>query len=89
MGLVSFMDIDFCYEILLYLVSLYYSIFSNLLNQNLHKVKAQKRKLESFVKRYSFKFWALQSYILYLYILYVVHCIITSAECIKISQKTI
>ena len=37
MGLDSFVEIDFCYEILSYLVSLYSPIFSNLLNQNLHK----------------------------------------------------
>ena len=37
MGLGSFVEIDFCYEILSYLVSLYSPIFSNLLNQNLHK----------------------------------------------------
>ena len=48
----------FCYEILFYLVSSYSPILSNLLNQNLQNIKTSKRKLESFVQRYSFKFRA-------------------------------
>ena len=35
-----------------------FSIFSNLLNQIYTNVKTSKRKLEGFVQRYSFKFWA-------------------------------
>ena len=46
MGLGSFVDIDFCYEILLYLVSLHSPIFSNLLDQNLQKFKTPKRNLD-------------------------------------------
>ena len=45
MGLGSFVDIDFCYEILLYLFFLHSPIFSNLLDQNLQKFKTPKRKL--------------------------------------------
>ena len=58
MGLGSFVDIDFCYEILLYLVSLHSPFFSNLSNKNLQNVKTPKRKLKGFVERYSFKFRA-------------------------------
>ena len=52
------MGFYFCYEILFYLVSSYSPFLSNLLNQNLQNVKTPKRKLESFVQRYSFKFRA-------------------------------
>jgi len=67
MGLGSFVDINiFFYEILFYLVSIYSPFLSNLLNQNLQNVKTPKRKLWSFVQRYSFKFRTLK----YLYTSY-------------------
>ena len=59
MGLGSFVDINiFVYEIFFYLFSLYSPFLLNLLNQNLQYIKTPKRKLESFVQWYSFKFWA-------------------------------
>ena len=62
MGLGSFVDINiFCYEIFFCLTSSYSPFFSNLLNQHLKNVKTPKRKLESFVQRYSFKFRALDN----------------------------
>ena len=58
MGLGSFVEISI-FVMKYFLFSFFiFSILSNLLNQNLHKVKTPKRKLESFVQQYSFKFRA-------------------------------
>ena len=57
MGLGSFVDINiFVYEIFFHLFSLYFPFLLNLLNQNLPNVETPKRKLGSFVQRYSSKF---------------------------------
>jgi len=59
MGLGSFVDINIFvmkYYFILFLHILHF--FLNLLNQNLNKRKDPKRKLVSFVQRYSFKFRA-------------------------------
>jgi len=62
-GLGSLVDIYiYVLNIFFYLVSSYSPFLSNLLNQNLQNVKTPKRKLWSFVQRYSFKFWALAAY---------------------------
>ena len=50
---------QFCYEIFFSFSFSYSPFLSNLLNQNLKNIKTPKRKLESFVQRYSFKFRAL------------------------------
>ena len=58
MGLGRFVEISI-FVMKYFLFSFFiFSILSNLLNQNLHKVKTPKRKLESFVQQYSFKFRA-------------------------------
>ena len=48
----------FCFEILFYLVSLYFTIFFESLKSKSTQ-KSPKRKLGGFVQRYSFKFRAL------------------------------
>ena len=58
MGLGSFVDI-FVMKYFFYLVSSHSPFLSNLLNQNLQNVEISKRKLGSYVQRYSFKFRAL------------------------------
>ena len=47
----------FCHEMLFFSLFIF-SIFSNLINQNLQNVDTPERKLGSFVQRYSFKFRA-------------------------------
>ena len=49
----------FCYKILFYLVSSYFTIFFDLLNQNLQIIRPQKGNYKEFRSTISFKFLAL------------------------------
>ena len=62
MGLGSFVDINIFVMKYFFLLSFFtFSIFVKSLKSNLQNVKTPKRKLGSFVQRYSFKFRALGS----------------------------